>query len=125
MMVAQTGSGQLDFVLRHVADLLWGVPNNRPGGLVMTLLLSVVGIGVGMAVAVMVSAARQSRFAVMRWLATNYVRVVRGVPLILVLLLVHRLVAVSLGAANAFRLPAGIVVVRRRGSGPVQQRLSK
>jgi general L-amino acid transport system permease protein len=101
-MMAQTGSGQLDFVFGHLTDLLWGVPNNRPGGLVMTLILSVIGIGVGMAVAVLVSAARQSRFAALRWLATNYVRVVRGVPLILVLLLVHRFVAVSLGAANAF-----------------------
>ena len=99
-MAAQ--SGQLDFVVSNLTDLLWGVPNNRPGGLVMTLILSVIGIGVGMALAMFVSAARESRFAAVRFVATTYVRLVRGVPLILVLLLVHRFVAVSLGAANAF-----------------------
>lgn len=93
---------QVEFVVEHLTDLLWGVPNNRPGGLVMTLILSTVGIGVGLLVAIAVSAAAQSRWRIVRALAAAYVRVVRGVPVILVLLLVHRIVAVSLGAANAF-----------------------
>lgn len=99
---AEAGPGQVGFVLEHLTDLLWGVPNNRPGGLVMTLILAVIGIGVGMVVAIAVSALQQSRWAPLRLLARSYVRVVRGVPIILVLLLVHRFVAVTFGAANAF-----------------------
>lgn len=93
---------QLRFVFDNLTSLLWGVPNNRPGGLVMTLILSVVGLGFGLALAVLVSLARRSAFWPLRLAAEWYVRVIRGIPLVLLLLLTHRFVAVSLGAADAF-----------------------
>lgn len=94
-------SDQLRFVLDHLTDLLWGVPNNRPGGLVMTLLLSAGGLGFGFMVALVVSGLHQTGGRWLSGVANTYIRVVRGVPLILVLLLVHRLVAVSLGVASS------------------------
>lgn len=94
-------SDQLRFLLDHLGDLLWGVPNNRPGGLVMTLLLSAGGLGFGLVLAIVVSGAHQSRWSPLRAVARNYIRLIRGIPLILVLLLVHRFVAISFGLASS------------------------
>ncbi len=93
---------QLRFVVDNLTNLLWGVQNNRPGGLVMTLLLSTFGLGIGMVVAIAVSWVGRSNLRLLRAAGAAYVRTVRGIPLLLLLLLVHRVVAVSFGAANAF-----------------------
>ncbi len=57
----------------------------------MSLLLAVVGLGIGFGVAVIVGSANQSRFRALRWVATAYIQVFRGIPLILLLLIVFQL----------------------------------
>ncbi len=97
----------LEFALRNLPNFLIGFPGNRPGGLLMSLILTVVGIGAGFAAAVPLAAALTSR-RVVRVPARAVVRVMSGVPLILLLLVVHqflggaRLLGLSTTLTSAF-----------------------
>ncbi|MCH7901286.1 MAG: ABC transporter permease subunit [Acidobacteria bacterium] len=86
-------SDQIDFLLDSLPHLLFGFPGQRPGGLVMSVLLAVAGLGVGLAVAVVVAAAQDARSRSLRRLADSYVHLFRGIPLILLVLIIHQLVA--------------------------------
>ena len=83
---------QLAFVLEKLPYLLFGFPGQRPGGLVLTLLLAVFSVGVGFVLALPVSGAYASRHHTLRWLGQAYVELFRGLPLILLLVLVHQIV---------------------------------
>ena len=83
-------SDQFDFVLRQLPNLLFGFPGNRPGGLAMSILLTAASLGLGLVFAIVVGFGHHSRFVLGRMLARIYVRVVRGIPLILLLVLVHQ-----------------------------------
>ncbi|MCI0394549.1 MAG: amino acid ABC transporter permease [Chloroflexi bacterium] len=85
-------SEALAFILRHLPHLLVGFPGQRPGGLLLSLILAAVGIGLGFVVAVAVGSARDSRRRPLRWLGRLYVEVFRGLPLVLLLLLVYQVV---------------------------------
>ncbi|MEP9374688.1 amino acid ABC transporter permease [Mesorhizobium sp. KR1-2] len=54
-------------------------------GLPLTLLLSVVACLFGMPIGILIALARRSKLPVLRWLATGYVELVRGLPLITLL----------------------------------------
>lgn len=84
---------QLEFVLRNLPNFLIGFPGHRPGGLLMSLVLSSAGLSLGMAVALLVAAAHDSRIRFLRTAASRYIEIIRGIPLILLLLLVHQLLA--------------------------------
>ena len=58
----------------------------------MSIVLAAAGLGVGFAVAVVLGSAHQARQRPVRWLAESYVHVFRGVPLVLMILLVHQLI---------------------------------
>jgi polar amino acid transport system permease protein len=58
-------------------------------GAVVTAGLAVVSITVGLAIGVLVCAAALSRLAVLRWTARLYVSFFRGVPLLVLLLLIY------------------------------------
>ncbi|MEE6282185.1 amino acid ABC transporter permease [Georgenia sunbinii] len=55
---------------------------NLATGLYYTLLVSVVGISIGFVVGALIGLARLSRFKVVYYLATAYIEVVRGTPLL-------------------------------------------
>jgi His/Glu/Gln/Arg/opine family amino acid ABC transporter permease subunit len=78
------------FIVRNFGNFLVGFPGQRPGGLIMTLVLAIVGVGIGMLIAILVGHAQLSRFALVRQLARSYVRIFRGIPLVLLLLLIHQ-----------------------------------
>lgn len=101
-------SDQIDFLIGNLGNLLVGVPNNRPGGLLLSLLLSIGGLTAGFVVATAVAAGLRSRHRPVRVAARLYGRTVRGVPLVLLLLIVHRLLigVVDLSAANTSLLAA-------------------
>ena len=84
-------SAQTEFLVSNLPELLFGFPGRRPGGLVMSVLLAIVGLGLGFVVAVVVTAAREARNSPLRWLASAYVHLFRGVPLVVLILLVHQL----------------------------------
>ncbi len=57
----------------------------------MSILLALVAVSVGFLLAVLIGTAQESRFRVLHLLAGSYVQVFRGIPLILLLLLVHQI----------------------------------
>jgi len=61
------------------------VPTRLWGGLPITLMLTTLGLALGFPLAVLLALGRRSRLPVPRALATTFVEVVRGVPLIAVL----------------------------------------
>lgn len=84
-------SDQLDFVWRQLPNLLWGFPNNRPGGLLLTILLSGGAIAVGLVLAIGLGLARRSSLSPVRLLAGRIIWVLRGVPLIVLLVLLFQI----------------------------------
>ncbi len=84
-------TAQIDFLLQNLPRLLFGFPGYRPGGLMMSLLLAVAAIGVGFGIALLISAAYNSRFKPIRLSAYLYIQIFRGIPVILLLVLVHQL----------------------------------
>lgn len=84
-------SDQLDFVIRQIPNLLWGFPNNRPGGLVLSILLSAGTIAAGFVVATGLGFAHHSRFRVVRFLAGRFTWLIRGIPLIVLLVLLFQI----------------------------------
>ncbi|MBD2257889.1 amino acid ABC transporter permease [Pseudanabaena sp. FACHB-2040] len=61
------------------------VSANNWGGLLLTLILSVVSIVLSFPLGVILALGRQSSLPVVRWLSTIYIELVRGVPLIAIL----------------------------------------
>jgi general L-amino acid transport system permease protein len=86
-------SDQLAFLLENLPNLLIGFPQHRPGGLLMSILLAVAAIGLGLLIAVGVASGSESRLWPLRMFCRLYVELFRGLPLILLLVLVHQLLA--------------------------------
>jgi len=82
---------QITFLLENLPNLLIGFPGHRPGGLTMSILLAAVAIAFGFALAYVLGMGYESRWRMMRGVSHLYVQVFRGVPLILLLLIVHQL----------------------------------
>jgi general L-amino acid transport system permease protein len=72
------------------------VPTQDWGGLPITLMLTVIGLGVGFPIGLLLAIGRRSRFALPRLTATAIVEVVRGVPLVTVLYLAVLVVPLAL-----------------------------
>jgi len=66
----------------------------------MTLFLSLFGFGLGLVVALLVAAARDANSKILRTISLGYIHVMRGIPLILLLLLTHQI----LGGRTLFGL---------------------
>lgn len=93
---------QLSFLIRNLPNLLIGFPNHRPGGLLLTIILAIVSIGVGFALAVPLGAALDGPSRAARVLARGYVSLVRGVPLVLLLLIIHQVLGVNILGLDLF-----------------------
>lgn len=83
---------QIKFLSSNLENLLIGFPGQRPGGLFLSLLLALFGIGVGFLIALIVGTGRGSRFRWVRWASRLYIEIFRGLPLILLLILVYQVV---------------------------------
>jgi general L-amino acid transport system permease protein len=84
-------SEQIAFLLNNIPNLLIGFPGHRPGGLLMSVLLAAVAIGLGFLLAILIAAGHESRHRPVRLIAHLYVQVFRGIPLILLLLIMHQM----------------------------------
>ena len=79
--------------------LIGQYPNGPVGGLVLTFVLSVLGIALAFPLAVAIALARMSPFAWLRWPATTLVYLVRGVPLLMFIFWVYFFLPVLTGQA--------------------------
>ena len=84
-------SDQLDFIVTQLPNLLWGFPGNRPGGLLLSILLSTGSIAVGLIVAIGLSFARHSPRRAVAFVADRIVWLIRGIPLLVWLVLLFQI----------------------------------
>ena len=77
--------------------LIGQYPNGPLGGIACTLILSVLGIVLAFPLSVLLALARLSPWRLLSWPATALVFVVRGVPLLMVILWVYFLVPLLIG----------------------------
>lgn len=77
--------------------LIGPYPNGPLGGIACTLILSVLGIALAFPLSVLMALARLSTNRFLNWPATALVYVVRGVPLLMVILWVYFLVPLLIG----------------------------
>lgn len=80
------------------------VPTNLWGGLLLTFLLTVVGILFSFPLGVLLALGRRSRLPIIRWVSIGYIELVRGVPLITILFMAQIMLPLF--------LPAGMTVDR-------------
>lgn len=83
------------FGLRHVQTSLWG-------GLMVTLVLSIVGIGVSLPFGILLALGRRSELPVIRTMCIAFIEVVRGVPLITVLFMANFMLPLFLPVGWSF-----------------------
>ncbi len=82
----------VDFLWRNLPNFLLGFPGQRPGGLLLSLWLAAIAITLGFIIAVWVGSLGASRWWILRRLAAAYVAIFRGLPLLLLLLVIHQVV---------------------------------
>ena len=84
-------SEQIGFLLKNIPNLLVGFPGHRPGGLLMSIFLAAVAVFLGFVLAVVIGTVYESRYRPLRLVAHAYVQIFRGIPLVLLLLIMHQL----------------------------------
>jgi His/Glu/Gln/Arg/opine family amino acid ABC transporter permease subunit len=83
-------SDHLRFLWQNLPNLLIGFPQQRPGGLLLSILLAIASLGLGFLVATLVGSGRASQNRLWRGLCLVYIEIFRGLPLILLLFLIHQ-----------------------------------
>lgn len=82
---------QIDFIVRSLPNLLFGYPTERPGGLLLSLWLGALAVGVGFGLALPLGVAQASNRGWLRRPAAFTIHVIRGMPLVLLLITIHTL----------------------------------
>jgi general L-amino acid transport system permease protein len=80
------------------------VTTNLWGGLLLTLLLTIVGIVFSFPLGVLLALGRRSELPIVRWFSVGYIELVRGVPLITILFMAQLMLPLF--------LPAGFTIDR-------------
>jgi len=83
-------SDQFEFLWRHLPDFLIGFPTQRPGGLLMSILLTAAALVVGGLMALPLGLLHHARFGPIRFATRRWVGIIRGVPLLVLLVLLHQ-----------------------------------
>ena len=86
---------QLLFLAENVDTLLFGFPGNRPGGLLLSIILSAIALAIGLMLAWPIGFGLRSANRPVRYFCQLYVWIFRGLPLILLLVTIHQLVGNS------------------------------
>lgn len=92
--------------------LLPDVTTNLWGGLLLTILLTIVGIVFSFPLGVMLALGRRSELPIVHWFSVGYIELVRGVPLITILFMAQLMLPLFLGFTpdRVLRAMAGIVL---------------
>lgn len=95
------------------APLLPSVPTNLWGGLLLTLLLTVVGIVFSFPLGVLLALGRRSKLPILSALSVIYIEVIRGVPFVTVLFMAQLMLPLFLPSVTidrVVRAMAGVVL---------------
>lgn len=97
------------FGLTVIGVLMWGgvlgltyVENERWGGLVLTLLLTTIGVALAFPLAILLALGRRSSMPVIQGLCVGFIELIRGVPLISLLFMASVMLPLF--------LPAGVTI---------------
>lgn len=82
---------QIRFIIAHLPALLVGLPGQRPGGLLLSILLAIIGIGFGFLIGILAGSGYHAKWRLVRWCSRAYVELFRGLPLLLLMLLIYQL----------------------------------
>ena len=102
---------QIEFILRALPNLLFGYPTERPGGLLLSLMLGAAAVGIGFALALPLGVARTSRRRWLRGPEAAYIGVIRGLPVVLLLILVHTLGSHAVIGVNFAPITSSIIAL--------------
>lgn len=80
------------------------VPSNLWGGLLLTFLLTMVGITFSFPLGVLLALGRRSELPIIRWTSISYIEIIRGVPLVTILFMASTMVPLF--------LPSGVTIDR-------------
>lgn len=83
--------GQWAFIWENLPRLLFGFPEQQPGGLCLSVLLALVAVIVGFGLGNVVALGSRSAHRWLRWLCRGYIELIRGVPLLVLVLLVYQI----------------------------------
>jgi len=100
---------QLDFLITHLPHLLIGFPGQRPGGLLLSVLLAIVAIAAGFFIGLLVGNGSRSKRRSIRFLSQRYVDIFRGIPLILLVILIHQVVGIKRFGLDFSPLTAALI----------------
>jgi general L-amino acid transport system permease protein len=93
---------------------LASVPTNLWGGLLLTFLLTVVGILCSFPMGVLLALGRRSNLPAIRWVSVAYIEIIRGVPLVTILFMASNIVPLFLPTGahpnNVLRAMIGITL---------------
>lgn len=78
------------------SEILPLIEPSKWGGLLLTILLTLIGIGASFPLGVLLALGRRSDLPIIRWLCTLYIEVVRGSPLITILFMAQVLLPIFL-----------------------------
>ncbi len=96
------------------SDPLRAVASNVWGGLLLTLLLTAVGILVSFPMGVLLALGRRSELPIIRWVSIGYIETVRGVPLVTILFMAQIMLPLFLPASitidRVIRAMVGIIL---------------
>ncbi len=100
--------------LSKESDPLRAVASNVWGGLLLTLLLTAVGILVSFPMGVLLALGRRSELPIIRWVSIGYIETVRGVPLVTILFMAQIMLPLFLPAEitidRVIRAMVGIIL---------------
>jgi His/Glu/Gln/Arg/opine family amino acid ABC transporter permease subunit len=92
---------QLTFILENIPTMLFGFPGQRPGGMLLSLLLAILGIGLGYPIGLILAVKQQTTNIPSRWLARSIIETIRGLPLIILLVLIYQVSGIKLRPTTA------------------------
>ncbi len=100
--------------LTKESDPLRAVASNVWGGLLLTMLLTAVGILVSFPMGVLLALGRRSELPIIRWVSIGYIEIVRGVPLVTILFMAQIMLPLFLPAEvtidRVIRAMVGIIL---------------
>jgi general L-amino acid transport system permease protein len=80
----------------HFISFLIPVPSNLWGGLLLTLMITIVGNVFSLPLGILLAFGRRSKLPVVRYFSIGYIELIRGVPLVTVLFMAYLLVPLFL-----------------------------
>ncbi|MEC0107711.1 ABC transporter substrate-binding protein/permease [Paenibacillus taichungensis] len=109
-MVTEASKLMAEKSKQNILQVFWQYKSFYATGVGYTLLLSALGVIFGVIIALIICLFRLHDFAILRWIGTAYVEVIRGTPMLVQLMIIYYGVSLTFGI-NFSALQAGIITL--------------